>query len=215
LWRLLLKDLYLQKRRIIWTLWIVLILLVAARVVMGDAAPVIFFATAYFLTSIFTLQICYNEEENKGLAFLRSLPLSTREVVSSKFCAMLLVTLLTLAAAFAWSLSLPTTNIFAAGKQETALMLITFGELYLVINSLLIFVYFRWGYARVQFLFSLIMTFLAFGSMSLSRLFPKARFLEAGLTSIQGASTGLATAIILIFLLWIGSIKVLQKKELS
>ncbi|MBO8169041.1 MAG: ABC-2 transporter permease [Thermoanaerobacteraceae bacterium] len=215
MWQLVVKDLYLQRRRIIWTLGIVLILLVAARVILSDAAPVIIFATAYPLTNIFTLQICYNEENNDSLAFLRSLPLSARQIVNSKFCAMLLITLLIWAVAFVGFISLPITNILGAGKQETAIMLITFEELYLVINSLLIFIYFHWGYTRMQLIFSLIMMFIAFGGMSLPKLFPEARFLETGLTGVQGAITGLIAAIILIFLFWFGSIKVLQRKELS
>ncbi|KJS17603.1 MAG: hypothetical protein VR69_04610 [Peptococcaceae bacterium BRH_c4b] len=94
MWNIIAKDLYLQRVR----LALVAVLAGAAMGVMfigtdlrnGGLYPaVLIFALG--LTYSYTLFSCFHEDKNKSISFLRSLPVSARTVVNSKFAAMIVL----------------------------------------------------------------------------------------------------------------------------
>jgi len=155
-WNLIVKDLKLMRS----TLFFYLVLVAAFPLLFGrtEQGAVVVGTWSFLLPYMVVGRLCYQEELNRGLAFLRSLPLRPAAIVWSKFLGMLLllgIFLLALIAAAVLGgvrVSLPPEmNISPAG-----LLLFPLGFA-LVLSGVMMLAFFLWDYRRASYVYFLLL----------------------------------------------------------
>jgi ABC-type transport system involved in multi-copper enzyme maturation permease subunit len=211
------KDLYLQRA----SLTLVAILAGVAMWVMftgtelGKGQYVVLLVFTFAVTYTFTFNSCFHEDKNKSMSFLRSLPVPARTVVNSKFAAMImlvaaLLILLFVAISLGKMAGIATFSAFSTDFRFFVLA----GLAALPFNSIMLLIYFRWGYNRIQMVYAISFFVIFFGSMLLGRFIPKVSLFLPGISPWQGALLGAVPVLLLVFLCWKGSISGLSKKDL-
>lgn len=218
MWQLVIKDLYLQRRRLT-----LLSILTAAAVGMmffktdfgsnGFYPALLIFLFA--ITYTYTLYSCFTEDRNKGMMFLRTLPVSARTIVNSKFMGVIVLEFMMMVMVYL---------IVYAGKWAGFLaakyLSMDFGYLFLVgltvllFNSIVLLIYFRWGYNRMQMIYTISFFVVFFGGLAVGKAMPAFTIFIGGFTTAQAAVFGLLLAVLLELLCWLGSISALKRRDL-
>ncbi|GBF33003.1 hypothetical protein DCCM_2100 [Desulfocucumis palustris] len=218
MWNMIVKDLYLQKVRMM----LLLVLAAAALAVMhagtgaaGEGQYVLVLVFLIATTYTFTLYSCYHEDKNKSISFLRSLPVSARMVVNSKFAGMIALEMIALALIFFFICLGKLADLPIAGSLLADLrFLVPVALVALLFNSIVLAIYFRWGYIKIQWIYSISFFLIFFGSMQLGQIVPKVSVYLPDISPGQGAVAGAAFALLVVFLCWKGSVSALSKKDL-
>ncbi len=208
---LIFKELYLQRYRLVFILALILVITVIVIFTTADEFSVaILFLMVYTFSVLSTAQLCYQEEKNGSFSFLRSLPLHPRRVVSAKFAAMLLLTATLGLLALALSALVFFTNRLGFSVWPEILLWLNAGMVLLIYNGLILFIYFHWGYTKVQLFFSGSALLLIIWTRLLREVLPSVGSLWEQLTIGQQ----LAVTAVVLYLTWFTSVKALSRLEL-
>ncbi len=220
MWNMIAKDLYLQRLRM--TLLVVLTGAAVGGMFLGNSdmrrgglyAAVMVLVLA--ITYTFTLYSCFHEDKNKSLSFLRSLPVPARTVVNSKFAAMIILEAVVLILLFVLLYLGRMTGMPMTGGLFTDLsFFVLVGLIVLLFNSIVLLIYFRWGYVRIQWVYTISFFVIFFGSMQLERIVPKVIIFFPGISPGQVTVLGAALVLLAVFFCWKGSVSALSKKDLT
>lgn len=219
MWNLIAKDLYLQRVR----MTLVVVLAGAATVAMfiaehmssGGLYPAILMFT-FGVTFTFALFSCSHEERNNSVSFLRSLPVPARTVVNSKFTAMIVLEAVVLIFLYVLICLGKMAGILAVNAFSVDIrFFVLAGLVVLLFNSIVLLIYFRWGYNRIQLVYTISYIVIFNGIMLLGRIVPKITYFFPGISPGQAAILGTALVLLVVFLCWKGSVSVLTKKDLN
>lgn len=203
MWNLIAKDLYLQRTRLP-----LLMLIGIMMLAYGGNAGVLMLI--FVVTYGFTLSGCYHEDTNQSITFIRSLPVTDRVVVNSKFGAVIMLEAVVLMLIFVFKylgimVWIPGANSISMDFSIIALAV----SLTLLLNSVMLLVYFRWGYSNIQLFYTISFIAVFLGGLKLA---PHIAVFLSGIHPGQGAVLGTALVLMVVFLCWKGSVLALSKK---
>jgi len=214
-WKLAWKDLYLQKNKLLW-LMLTAVFMISILVSTNNIGflPVIFIF-AFILTYSFTIQTCFYEDKNNSLSFVRALPVSTSQIVTGKFLALAIITAGALLIGIAALLILQLATASGPDWLINGVYIVFAGLMNLSFNCLVVFIYYRWGYTKMQYVYAATFITLYFVSMAVGRFLPGLPDKIADTSFMQLVTFTLLISVVVIFSLWSGAVKALNKLDLS
>ncbi|MTI86197.1 MAG: ABC-2 transporter permease [Firmicutes bacterium] len=214
-WQLAWKDLYLQKKKLLWlmvTAGLIISILVSVNDIGFLPAILIF---VFIGTYSFTIQTCFYEDKNNSLSFVRALPVSTVQIVAGRFLALAVVTVCALLIGCLALLAFQLVNPSALYWFRIGAYGVFAGLANLCFNCLVVFIYYRWGYARMQYVYAVTFMTLFFGGMTVGTLFPSLPEVIAGISPLHILASAVMAAIAVMFFLWNASVNALNKLDLT
>lgn len=212
MWNLIAKDLYLQ--RLSMTL-AVLAGIAMCSMFSSNFLGIVVLGFIILVNYTYTTFSCYHEDKNKSISFLRSLPVPARVVVNSKFAVVIMLAAAMLIPLFFLLWLGKMAGITAVSALSAHFSFIILAVLVvLLLNSIALFIFFRWGYNRMQWVYTSFLFLIPLGSVLLGRIVDKSPLFSPGISPGQGAVLGAALMLLVVFLCWKGSISALSKKDL-
>ncbi|GAW91294.1 hypothetical protein [Calderihabitans maritimus] len=83
-----------------------------------------------------------------------------------------------------------------------------------LVNGVMFYIYFRWGYSRMQLFYSLSFFLIFFGGMILGSRFPGVTAFLTRLSLVKAAIFTILTVMIVLPLLWRGAVVALSRADL-
>jgi len=214
MWKLAWKDLYLQRNRL-------LLLMITAGLMINILVSVndIGFLPAIFIfvfigTYSFTIQTCYYEDKNNSLSFVRTLPVSTGQIAAGRFLALVIVTGGALVLGFAALTLFQLLNSSALNWSTIAGYGLFAALMNLCFNCVVVLVYYRWGYNKMQYVYAVTFMILFFGGMTVGTFFPGLPETISQISYGRILAYGLLAAAAILYFFWYASVNALNKLDL-
>lgn len=218
-WEMARKDLYLLRKKLLGLLisaGLIIGIIVTVNGIGGEIGflPAIFFLV-FVLTYSFTNQTCYYEDKNNSLAFIRALPVSTEQIVAGRFLALLTVTggalLIGCLVLLVFRLATPS----AVNWLKITVYGLFAGLICLCFNGFVVFVYYRWGYTKIMYIYAIAFITIFVGGMTAGILFPGLPAVITGTPFLPILAFTLPVVMAVLFFLWYASVKAVKELDLA